>query len=551
MKNGFIITLMIVIIAGLLLGSCAEPSPEPAPAPAPAPAPEPEPAPAPEPEPTPAPEPEPAPAPEPGGPIYGGTFIWNHNSGCTQIGSIADNMGIAAARNTYPVYEPLIISDEMEKIHPWLATGWDISPDGLAITFTLREGVKFHDGTPFNAEAVKYNIEAVTEANLSGTAFLTNVTSIDVLDEYTVRINLEEVDSTFLLRLAQGALGMMVSPTAMAKEATAETMAELHCVGTGPFVFDSWQRDTYVKYKRWDGYWQEGKPYLDDIIVNNTADVTVSVMALKAGETYAVENVDPVDARQLETEGFVIHQPNLFFLHSILPDGNNPDSPFHDKRVRLALEYAIDKRTMAEGIGMGYYEALGQLARPADPWYNEDCPYREYNPDKARELLAEAGYPDGFTTKMVSDVMARRDTLVAVQTYLKEVGIETELEILEFGAAFSKPREGWEGILFPGFPNVGTLLGILGRWGDETNYISFYRPEGWQEKWDAITSQLDEEKRMQQLKELVKIMYDEVVGIPYQGDAPLCAQYDWVHGFDHNANHTVGYWTPQDIWLEK
>lgn len=542
MKNRLLIPLMIVLIAGLLLGSCAEPE-------APAPAPAPSPAPAPEPSPAPAPEPEPAPAPGPDEPQYGGTFIWNHNGGITQIGSIADNLGIAGNRNSYPALEPLLLTNEQEQLQPWLATAWDVSADGKTITLTLRENVMFHDGTPFNADAVKYNLEAVRDANLMGTAFLTNVVSIDVPDEYTVQINLEEVDSTFLLRIAQGALGMMASPTAMAKEATAENMAELHCVGTGPFVFDSWERDTFVRYKRWDGYWQEGKPYLDAIEIRNIADLTVSLMSFRAGEAQAIENVDPVDAKQLAEEGFTLYQPNLFFLHSILLDGNNPDSPFADKRVREAVEYALDKKTMAQGIGMGYYEALSQLATQKDPWYVPGIEPREYDPDKARALLAEAGYPDGFTTKMVSDIMARRDTLVAVQTYLKEIGIETELEILEFGAAFTKPREGWEGIYFPGFPNVGTLLGIMGRWGDATNYISFYHPEGWQDKWDAITAQLDEAQRLEQLKEIIEIMQDEVVGIPYQGDAPLVAMYDNLHGFEHHANHVTSYWAPQDIWL--
>jgi ABC-type transport system substrate-binding protein len=148
--------------------------------------------------------------------------------------------------------------------------------------------------------------------------------------------------------------------------------------------------------------------------------------------------------------------------------------------------------------------------------------------------------------------MARRDTLVAVQTYLKEVGIETELEIQEIGALIAQQRQKWEGILFPGFPNVGTLVGIVDRWGDPTNFISFYRPPGWQEKWNALRAQQDEKKHLAQLKELLKILYDEAVGIPYQGDAPLLARLRGkVHGFDLHANHTVNYWEPENIWLSK
>jgi ABC-type transport system substrate-binding protein len=306
-----------------------------------------------------------------------------------------------------------------------------------------------------------------------------------------------------------------------------------------------------VKYKRWDGYWQKGKPYLDEMKIQNIADLTVSIMSFKSGEAQAIENVDPVDARQLEKEGYDIYQPNMYFLHSIIPNGVDPNSPFRKKKVRLALEYALDKRTMAQGIGMGYYEALSQVATKKDPWYNPGLKFREYNPEKAKQLLAEAGYPNGFKTKLISDVIARRDALIAAQTYFKEVGIETELEVLEFGAAFAKSRQGWEGIYFPGLPNVGTLVGIIGRWGDPKNYISFYRPPGWQEKWDALIAEQDDAKRLTKLKELLKILYDEAIAMPYQGDAPLMVRNSKLHNFDFHANHITSYYEPQNIWLSK
>jgi peptide/nickel transport system substrate-binding protein len=489
-----------------------------------------------------------------GKPQSGGTFTWNHNGGIPQIGAPADNLGaFVANRNSYPALETLLKTDEKENLQPNLAESWKVSGDGKSITFRLRKGIKFHDGTPFNAEAVKYNLEAVAKANIRGSIILTKVASYDVVDEYTLRMNLKEWDSTLLLRLAQSApgLGLMASPTAMKKEVTPETMAKLHCVGTGPFVFDSWKRDSFVKYKKWDGYWQKGKPYLDEIKIQSIADLTVSIMSFKSGEAQAIENIDPVDAKQLEKEGFEIWQPNLYFLHSFIPDGGNPNSPFAKKNVRLALDYAIDKRAIAKGVGMGYYEPLSQLAATKSPWYNPALPYREYDPKKAKQLLAEAGYPNGFKTKLVSDVMARKDTLVAVQTYLKEAGIETELEVLEFGAAFVKSKQGWEGIYFPGFPHVGTLVGVVERWGTPNDYISFYRPPGWQEKWNALLAQKDQKKLMGQLKELVKILYDEAVGIPYQGDAPLMAHSKKLHEFNLHSDHMVSYYEPQNVWLSK
>jgi peptide/nickel transport system substrate-binding protein len=482
---------------------------------------------------------------------YGGTFKWVHNGGITQIGAIADNLGVAAQRNTYPMFEGLLMTDEQDNIQPWLVTSWDVSADGKTMIFYLEEDVKFQDGTDFDAAAVQYNLELCLANNIGGTAFLANVASYEIPSKYTLKINLTKVDSTFLLRLAQGIIGLMASPTALQKETTAETIAQVHSVGTGPFLFDSWERDSYVRYVKWDGYRKPGVPYLDAIEIWNTADLTVSIMSLRAGEVHAVENVDPVDAVQLGNEGFTLYQPNLYFLHSIVPSGNNPDSPFAKKEVRLALEYAINKRVIAEGVGMGYYEALNQLATEKDPWYNPDLPFREYDPDRARELLKDAGLEGGFHTTLVSDVMARRDTLTAIQTYLNEVGITTDLEILDFGAAFGLPRQGWEGIYFPGFPNVGTLLGIQGRWGDPTTYISIYQPEGYWDKWDALTAELDTAKRTDILKDILKTIYDEVIGVPYQGDAPLVAMNPKLHGFAHHAFHVTSFWAPGEVWLEK
>jgi len=384
MKKIIYFALILILLTGVLVSSCGKATPTAT---------------------TPTTSPSPTSSPTASvTPQYGGTFIWVHNGGITQIGAIADNLGIAAQRNTYPMFEGLLMTDEQDNIQPWLVTSWEVSPDGKTIVFYLEENVKFQDGTDFDAAAVQYNLELCLANNIGGTAFLTNVTSYEIPEKYTLKINLAEVDSTFLLRLAQGIIGLIASPTALQKETTPETIAQVHSVGTGPFLFDSWERDSYVRYVKWDGYRKPGVPYLDAIEIRNTADLTVSLMSLRAGEVHAVENVDPVDAVQLASEGFTLYQPNLYFLHSILPSGANADSPFAKKEVRLALEYAIDKRTICQGVGMGYYEALNQLATTKDPWYNPDLPYREYDPTRAEELLAEAGYEGGSIWKFLISV---------------------------------------------------------------------------------------------------------------------------------------------------
>jgi peptide/nickel transport system substrate-binding protein len=496
-------------------------------------------------------QPVPAQTRSPEQPLYGGMFTLLHNGGIAVISSPSEGGALMMLRNTCPVFERLLKTDDNERLQPWLAESWDISRDGKMITLHLRRGIKFHDGTDFNAEAVKYNLETVKAAAVPGSGVLSKVSSYDILDPYTIRLNLTRYDATLLLRLAQTYIGYMVSPTAHKIKTTPENAAKDHMVGTGPFKFDSWQRDTYVRFKKFDGYWQKGKPYLDGIQLRYVADLTVSLMAFMAGEAQAIENIDPIEAKELAKKYDIRTPNNLFFFHNFLLDGGNPDSPFANKKVREAVEYAIDKKIVAQGVGMGYYPLI-QFAAPTDPWYVPGLKPREYDPAKAKQLLAEAGYPNGFKTKLVADPRARRDPMIAAQTYLKEVGIDAELDMADIARATVMRREGWKGIFYPGFPNAGTFIGIQDRYGQANDFVSFYRPPGWQEKWNALLEQPDEDKRLVQFKELIKMMYDEVVAIPYLYNSPLMAlNLKLVHGFKLHANHTADYYEPENIWLSK
>ena len=552
--------LCIILMTLIMLASCAAPATTPAPAPVPATKPTtastPAPAPAPAPAPSPAPKPAPAPAPTSMLPAsawpvtapqqLGGSFVWSSNLGIPTMGAPTD--AATSFSIIHPIFELLIRTDENEKLFPWLAESWKISPDSKSITFNLRKGVKFHDGTDFNAEAVKYNLQQVLASNIAGSAVLNKISSYDVIDPYTVRMNLTEFDYTLLLRLGQSIIGLMASPTAVQTKKTPEERA----VGTGPFKFDSWKRDDFVKGAKNPNYWQKGKPYLDTIMYKSITDVTVAIMSFKAGELNVVQNIDPVDAKQLAKDGFQTSQTGVTWLHSLIPDGANPKSPFADRKVREALEYAIDKKTHAAGVGMGAYTPLYQVAMPKDLHYNPGLQPREYNVAKAKQLLTEAGYPRGFKTKIVTDVRVRKDSLVAIQTYLKEAGIETELDIATLPRITTLQREGWEGILYPGFPQPDNLLNYLTRWGDATNFVSFYKPAGWQRMWDTLATQPDDAIRTNQLREIVKLMYDECIAIPFQGDVPFrVSRTGQVNGWDFHTNRTSGWYESADVWLKK
>ncbi|HSW57186.1 MAG TPA: ABC transporter substrate-binding protein [Dehalococcoidales bacterium] len=475
----------------------------------------------------------------------GGHFIWASTLGITNMGSHIDANSPSI---TYPIFEPLIRTDENEKLFPWLAESWETDLFRKTITFKLRKGVKFHDGTDFNAEAVKYNLEQTLAANLAGSAVLRKISSYDIIDSHTIRLNLTEFDYTLLLRLAQTVIGQMSSPTAMQTKKTPEERA----VGTGPFRFDSWKRDDFVKGVKFAGYWQPGKPYLDSITYRCITDPTAMLMAFKAGEIHRAQPIEPVDVLQLRKENFESGPQGLDWVHMIMPDGNNPKSPFADKRVREALEYAIDRKGISEGIGMGLYTTTYQMATIQNSWYDPNLAARTYDPARARQLLTAAGYPRGFKTKLLTDTRARRDILTTLVTYLKDVGIEAEVDIATVPRITTLQREGWEGILYTGFPQPVNLVNYVARWGDKDNFTSFYRPPGWQAKWDQLYSQPDETRRIAQLKELVKIIYDESIGIPLAGTNSLfVSRAGQVNNFWFHSNSTSGWYESADIWLKR
>jgi len=455
-----------------------------------------------------------------------------------------------------PVLESLVHTDAQERIVPWLAESVETSVDGKSTTFHLLKGVMFQDGTPFNAEAVKFNLEKVLAANAASSSVLKKVKSYEVVDDYTLKVNFEKYDVRFLLNLAQIGIGQIASPTAMTKVSNPQDMGKDHVIGTGPFKFDSWQSDQFIKMVKWDGYRTKGRPYLDAIEIRNNSDTTVSIMSFKAGEVNMVENIDPADYVKLKQEGYQVGIPNLGFVFSIIPDSANPDSPFKDAKVRMAMEYAIDKASMATGIGKGTqwpaYQCAASPPLGNDPWYMADVAPREYNVDKAKQLLAEAGYPNGFSYTLVSDVRIRQDMVVAIQTYLKAVGIDTKLDMADVARAATFSKDGWNGILMPGFPNYSAFASWVSTFSDPVmKSISNYKPAGWREGWDEVAAEVDYDKRMAKAKDLLRVLYNEALQTPYLQDGPRYVMDSKVQDINWGGGHTNGFFDPVNVWIKK
>jgi peptide/nickel transport system substrate-binding protein len=484
---------------------------------------------------------------------YGGVLKLVRNTGIPFIGAPSDYPSATYTLSLEsPVFESLVTCDAQGRIMPSLAESIDVTPDGKLITFHLLKGVKFQDGTDFNAEAVKFNLERCLAEKCAASSSLSLVTSYEIPEYYTLKVNLSQYDARFLLTLAQTAIGQIASPTAIQKSNNPED----HVIGTGPFKLGSWQPDQYIKMIKWDGYRVKGRPYLDGIEIRNNSDLTVSIASLKAGEVNLVDNINPAQYVSLQNEGYAVATPPIGSVFSIIPDSANPNSPFKDIKVRQAIEYAIDKVSMAQEIGLGTQFPSYQLATapPAgqDPWYITDIPKHEYSPIKAKALLAEAGYPNGFNCNLITDVRSRQDQIVAIQIYLKAVGINTTLDMADVARAATFGKDGFSGILVPGLPTFSSFTQWMTVFNDPVaTYPTVHFPPGFKAGWDEAALEVDFDKRMTKMRALMRQAVEEAIQIPYLLDCTHYVTDSTIQGLKWESNGVDGYFDPVNVRLEQ
>jgi peptide/nickel transport system substrate-binding protein len=327
-----------------------------------------------------------------------------------------------------PCVETLLKVDETGAIVPWLATSVTTDATTNTTLIKLRQGVKFHDGTPFNAEAVKWNMEgqmAIKKVELK------YVKSIDVIDDYTLRLNLSAFDNGIDFALTSY-VGCMVSPTYF-KNNGGEDAVKNYPVGTGPFKFVSFQRDVGLKYTKFDGYWQAGKPYLDGVEFIYIADPMVSLASFKAGEGDIILGVEAKDAKSLDESGKYDFNKCLGALFGLAGDGSHDTSPFANIKVRQAMEYALNRDPVVNTIGLGYWDSTDQPCGKNTWGYNPAPSPYSYNLDKAKALLVEAGYAYGLGVKLTvrNTPASSLDMYTAILDQLNEAGFNLTLDIAD------------------------------------------------------------------------------------------------------------------------
>lgn len=358
------------------------------------------------------------------------------------------------------IYETLTKLDENQEVQPGLATEWE-QVDDTTWEFTLQEGVTFHDGAEFNAEAVKANFDRLVDEDIaSPRAFLFEaVDSVEVVDDYTLRINLSYPYAPLLANLAHSGAAIM-SPDVITEDyaqleegGDVDAYINQNPAGTGPFKFESWNPGAEVVLTKNEDYWGEPAK-LNSVTFKVVSEQSARIAELETGASDVADNIGPNNISRVENaDGLSLLQEPSVSLSYV--GFNAQKEPFDDVRVRQAISMAINKEAIIDGVynGVGI-PAIGPLAPPVFG-YDESVEGLEYNVEEAKSLLAEAGYEDGFeTTIWTNDNEQRVDTAVAIQEQLSEIGIDVQIEELEWGAYLERTANGEHDMFILGWSNA-------------------------------------------------------------------------------------------------
>lgn len=330
------------------------------------------------------------------------------------------------------IFENLFYQDREGKLTPQLAESWELAKDGRSITFKLRPGVVFHDGTPFNAEAVKINLDRVIDPKVKARAhqFVVDLASTDVIDENTVRVNFSAPSGAVLAGLANEA-GMIASPTAL--KADPQGFAR-NPVGTGPFRFLSWRGGDRITVERFADYWGKAPngqplPYLDSVVTRFISNSAVKIVEVRSGNIQLGDTILDKDYAQIEADPKVDPFPNHIGTAQFM-SFNLTRPPFDNIELRKAVAYGINREILSRVVtgGTGIVTATFE---PPSSWANDrNLKPHEYNPELARKHYAASGYSSPIT---LSVIQRDPDTRIAqmIQSQLAEVGITLNIETLE------------------------------------------------------------------------------------------------------------------------
>lgn len=476
-----------------------------------------------------------------------------------------------AWRLFYNIFDPLIVFDQANnKFLPGLATEWTMAADGLVYDFKLREGVKFHDGTPFDGEAVKFTFDSIMDPalkSLTAIGYLGPYERTEVVDPLTIKVHFREPYAPFLNNLAHSVLSP-VSPTAVAKFGPD---FGTNPVGTGPFVFKEWQQQVSMTLTRnpdyaWPiaAYQHEGPAYLDEVVIRFILEPTTLMGTLENGESDIIDAVLPQDVERLQGESdYQVFLPSVPGSPQVLPL-NAAKAPTDELPVRQAMLYALDMETIIETLWYGTRKAAqGPLSSPTSSYNPAVEAMYPYDPDRAAALLDEAGWApgdDGIREKngqrltleylTFSGVQGQAGELV--QAYLLEAGMEVNLQQVEYAAMAAAFLAGDHNIARVYFSHTDpVVLSTLyhSRNIPGTNFNRTMKPDPELDRMlDAASAELDAEARGEQYLAIQQYIMDQALVIPLWEETVLWGARADLQGIAFQP--LGGVWL-YDVWRQQ
>ena len=393
--------------------------------------------------------------------------------------------------------------DEKGTVHPCLADSWTISPDGLVYTFKLHKGVKFHDGTPFDASVVKFSLDRARAKDSTNPqkGLYEPIKEIDVVDPLTAKITLSRPDGDFLFDLAWPQ-AVMLAPNTATKDVTDP-------IGTGPFKFSNWIKGDSVQIVKNPDYWGK-EPALDKATFKFISDPAAAASSLLAGDVDGFINFPAPEAvAQFQSNPQFSVEIGTTEGETIVAI-NNAKKPFNDIRVRRALSYAVNRKAVIDGAEYGFGTPIGSHFAPHNPAYIDLTGKYPYDPAKAKELLKEAGYPNGFKTviKLPPPPYARRGGEI-IAAELKQVGVDAQLVPVE-----------WAQWLSGVFKNKDYDLTIIshvepldiGIYARPNYYFNYHNPK-FNKVMDELNVTQDQKKRTELYHQAQEILADDAVNV--------------------------------------
>ena len=366
------------------------------------------------------------------------------------------------------IYESLLqFKDDNTEIEPCLAESWTISDDGLVYTFKLRQGVVFHDGTPFNAQAVKFNIDRQMPENLVpkmsyAPLVFGDVVSSEVLDDYTIRITLKKPSTPFLRNMAMCFAAPIASPTALQKYNN--NLME-NPVGTGPYKLVAWDRGQQLILTTNEDYWGE-KPAIQNVIYRIMKETSARVVALNNGEVDIINGIDANVIDQIKNAGNLIFQDegnNVNYMVYNCRDGYITS----DREVRRALAQAINVPELVKSLYKGYADYATTFFPTFMAGYDETIQPIAYDPEAAKKTLAEKGIKEltilTYSNARYYNTVGGQVLAEAVQAYFDKVGVKAKIDVYDWTTFKSKLlTDKWD----------ISFIGWVGDNGDPDNFIN-------------------------------------------------------------------------------